>query len=113
MKKEYRAHLLMMTKLIKPFLFILILPVVRAVLQYIEDGNIEGFVKFEFLVFAIIVAIALLRCLFFRIVCDGEIVVNGNSIQILIAMVIYMAVVIVIGVMYAKRANKSDPKTSP
>ena len=33
---------------------------------------------------------------------------NGNTIQILIAMIIYMAVVIGIGVLYAKRANKSS-----
>lgn len=33
---------------------------------------------------------------------------DGNTIQILIAMVLYMAAVIVIGVVYAKRANKSS-----
>ena len=33
---------------------------------------------------------------------------NGNTLQILIAMVIYMAIVIMIGVFYAKRANKSS-----
>ena len=33
---------------------------------------------------------------------------NGNTLQILIAMVVYMAVVIVIGLVYAKRANKSS-----
>ncbi|MBQ8746433.1 MAG: sodium/proline symporter PutP [Clostridia bacterium] len=33
---------------------------------------------------------------------------NGNTLQILIAMVVYMAAVILIGVFYAKRANKSS-----
>lgn len=33
---------------------------------------------------------------------------NGNTLQILIAMVIYMAAVILIGVVYAKRANKNS-----
>ncbi len=33
---------------------------------------------------------------------------NGNTLQILIAMVIYMAAVILIGVYYAKRANKNS-----
>lgn len=33
---------------------------------------------------------------------------NGNTIQILIAMVIYMAVVIGMGVVYARRANKNS-----
>ncbi|MBQ1210183.1 MAG: sodium:proline symporter, partial [Clostridia bacterium] len=33
---------------------------------------------------------------------------NGNTLQIFIAMVVYMAAVILIGVVYAKRANKSS-----
>ena len=33
---------------------------------------------------------------------------DGNTIQILVAMIIYMAVVIVIGVVFAKKANKSS-----
>ena len=33
---------------------------------------------------------------------------NGNEIQILIAMIVYMAAVIGIGIVYAKRANKSS-----
>ena len=33
---------------------------------------------------------------------------NGQSIQILIAMIIYMAVVIIIGIVFTKRANKSS-----
>ena len=33
---------------------------------------------------------------------------NGNTLQILIAMVVYMAVVILIGLVYARRANKSS-----
>ena len=41
MKKVYRAHPLMILRFIKPFLFILILPVVKAVLQYLIDGKIE------------------------------------------------------------------------
>ena len=32
----------------------------------------------------------------------------GDTIQILIAMVIYMAIVIIIGVAFAKRANKTQ-----
>ena len=33
---------------------------------------------------------------------------NGNTLQILIAMVVYMAAVILIGVFYAKRANQNS-----
>ena len=33
---------------------------------------------------------------------------NGNNLQILIAMIIYMSAVIGIGLVYAKRANRSS-----
>ena len=35
---------------------------------------------------------------------------DSNTIQILIAMVVYMAAVICIGVVYAKKANKKTDK---
>ncbi len=72
MKKEYRAHPLMIAKFIKPFLFVLFLPVIRAVLQYINVGEIEGFLTLEFISFAVITLIAALRCMAFRVVCDGK-----------------------------------------
>lgn len=76
MKKEYRAHPFMIVNFIKPYLFILFLPVIRALLQYIKFNEIEGFVKLEFLVFIIIVLIAALRCFAFRVKC------NKNSVYI-------------------------------
>ena len=38
---------------------------------------------------------------------------DGNTIQILIAMVIYMAIVIAIGLVYAKKANQSSENYFP
>ena len=38
---------------------------------------------------------------------------DGNTLQILIAMVIYMAAVIGIGLVYAKRANKFQSIDAP
>ncbi|MBR4973705.1 MAG: PH domain-containing protein, partial [Clostridia bacterium] len=72
MRKEYRAHPLMMLKFIKPFLFVLLLPIIRAAIQYINLGEINGFFKFEFLVFGVIIAIAALRCMAFRVSCDNQ-----------------------------------------
>ena len=37
-----------------------------------------------------------------------ELFMDGNTTQLLISMVVYMAVVIGIGVLYAKRANKDS-----
>lgn len=72
MRKEYRAHPLMAVNFIKPFLFVLFLPVISAVIQYINDGKIEDFFKFEFAVLGIIIFIAALRCFVFRVSCDGN-----------------------------------------
>ena len=72
MRKEYRAHPLMILKFIKPFLLVLLLPIIRAVLQYINYGEVNGFFKLEFLIFGIITVIAALRCMAFRVSCDQE-----------------------------------------
>lgn len=72
MRKEYRAHPLMILKFIKPFLIVLLLPIIRAVLQYINLGEVNGFFKLEFLAFGIIIAIAALRCMAFRVSCDNK-----------------------------------------
>ena len=51
MKKEYRAHPIMMLSLIKPFLFILILPFIKAILQYFIDKQITDVLEFGMMIF--------------------------------------------------------------
>lgn len=69
MKKEFRAHPLMIIKLIKPFLFVLIFPVIKGVLQYFIKGEVTGVLTLELMAFAAITLIAALRCTSFRLVC--------------------------------------------
>ena len=54
MKKEFKAHPLMIISLIKPFLFILILPVLKGVVQYIIRREVTGVLTLELIAFMII-----------------------------------------------------------
>lgn len=72
MTKEFRAHPLMIIKFIKPILFVLILPIIRAVIQYLKDGTITGFIAFEVLIFGIIFFYGVLSCRAFKIFIDGK-----------------------------------------
>lgn len=46
---EFRAHPTMIFKIIKPYLFVLILPFIRAFIQYITIGKTKGTIFLEFL----------------------------------------------------------------
>jgi len=72
MKKVYRAHPLMIWKFVKPYLFILLLPMLRALLQYLHIGEFYGFVRWEIIFLSLIFAFALLRCCFFKVSCDEK-----------------------------------------
>lgn len=72
MKKEYRAHPIMMLSLIKPFLFILIFPFIKAVLQYFIDKQITDVLEFELIIFVCLSLIAFFRYRSYRICVDGD-----------------------------------------
>ena len=69
MKKEFQAHPLMIIKLIKPFLFVLIFPLLKGVLQYLIKGEVTGVLTLELIAFAVITLVAALRCSSFRLIC--------------------------------------------
>ncbi|MGN0493787.1 MAG: PH domain-containing protein [Acutalibacteraceae bacterium] len=71
MKKEFRAHPIMIINLIKPFLFVLVFPVIKGVVQYFLKGEITGVLTLELIAFAAITLLAALRCTSFRLIC-GE-----------------------------------------
>lgn len=72
MKKEYRAHPLMIFKLLKPFLFILIIPLLKGALQFLIQRRISGVLSFEAVCFCFILAIAVLRWRAFRLTLSGD-----------------------------------------
>ena len=44
---EFRAHPMMFFKIIKPYLFVLIFPFIRAFVQLITSGKTNGFILLE------------------------------------------------------------------
>ena len=59
-KTKFKAHPIIILRLMKPYLFILILPLIRAVIQYFTKGEINGLLALELLAFGFILAIAIL-----------------------------------------------------
>lgn len=73
MKKVYRPHPLMVWRFLKPYLFVLLLPILRAGLQYLRFRRIsDSFFWYELAFFLIILTIAILECISFKVTCDGE-----------------------------------------
>lgn len=62
----------MIISLMKRFLFVLILPVVKGIVQYIIFRRVTGFLTLEIMGFAAIAAAAFLRCRAYRIVCGNK-----------------------------------------
>lgn len=72
MKKIYKPHPLMIIRFLKPFLFVLLLPVIRAPLEYLIKGEINGLLNLEIAAFVVIFLIAIMRFLNFRVICDND-----------------------------------------
>lgn len=72
MKKVFRAHPLMILSFIKPFLFILLIPVIRGVAQYLDSGVVTEILGIEIILFCFITLFAVLRWYFFRLECDEK-----------------------------------------
>ncbi len=72
MKKEYRAHPLMIWSLLKPFLFVLLLPFIKALIRYAAYGELNNILGLEILMVVMLTAIAVARWLAFRISFDGK-----------------------------------------
>ena len=71
-KRTYGAHPLMIVNLVKPFLFVLILPVIKGLLQYLITGRVTGLLSFEITAAVIVLFLAVLRLRAFRVSIDGE-----------------------------------------
>ncbi len=57
-KSVFKAHPIMIVQLIKPYLFILILPIVRAVIQYFTASKTNGLLALEIITLAFIILLA-------------------------------------------------------
>ncbi len=72
MKQEFHAHPFMMLKLMKPFRFVLILPVLKGLLQYWISRKITGVLGLEIVAVSVITLIAALRCRSFRLIISKQ-----------------------------------------
>lgn len=76
-KRTYRAHPIIMLGTVKPFLFVLILPVVKGAVQYILSGRITGILSPSLIAAALVSLIAYFNYRAFCITVDGnQIVIN-------------------------------------
>lgn len=76
-RRVYRAHPAMMISTIRPFLFVLILPVLKGVLQYAATGEVTGVLTLEvFAVLWLLISAALGVRAFCVSVDDGRLVIR-------------------------------------
>ncbi len=76
-KTIFKAHPIMIVRLMKPYLFVLILPLLRALIQYVTNGEIDGLLGLELIAFGFVVAIAVLGWLSISITaCDQYITIK-------------------------------------
>lgn len=70
--KEYKAHPLMIWQLVKPFLFVLIIPLLRGIIQYIMYKQVSGVLPLETFALSVILIIGFMRLKCFKLrVYDG------------------------------------------
>ncbi len=76
-KTTFKAHPVMILRLMKPYLFVLIIPLIRALIQYITKGKINGLLTLEIVAFCFVVAIAVLQWRSISVsVCDEYVTVK-------------------------------------
>lgn len=71
-RTEFKAHPIMIFCLMRPYLFILILPLIRALIQYITKGEINGLLALEIVAFCFVFAAAILRWSSIRIAVNNR-----------------------------------------
>ena len=59
-KQKFKAHPIMIFTLMKPYLFVLILPLIRALVQYLTSKKIDGLLTLEIIAFAAILTVAII-----------------------------------------------------
>lgn len=59
-KTTFKAHPIMIIRLMKPYIFVLILPLIRALIQYATKGEINGLLALELVAFGIVFIMAIL-----------------------------------------------------
>ena len=72
MIKTFKAHPLMIFTFLKPFLFILLIPLFNGIRQYVVYKTYDSILGLELFLFAVIMTIAVLRWRCFSLICDTD-----------------------------------------
>ncbi len=72
MNKTFRAHPLMIFNFLKPFLFVLLIPVVRGLIQYAANGEYDSILYFEIILLLALAVIGFLRWWCFKLILNEE-----------------------------------------
>ncbi len=78
-KNYFKAHPLMLYRFLKPFLFVLVLPLIKGVVQYLMKREVSGVWTLEFIAFGVIFTVALFRTLKFSIKVENGFLTIRNG----------------------------------
>ncbi len=80
MRQEFKAHPLIIFDIIKSFLLILLIPVVRGIIQYLKNGSVTQILGAEIILFSLIVLYGVLRWRKFSLICGEKTVTVRDGI---------------------------------
>ncbi len=80
MKAEFRAHPIMIFERVKPVLLVFLIPLFKAVTQYIKYGKIDDIMGYEFASIAIAAVYSTLSWLAFRITVENNYITIKNGV---------------------------------
>lgn len=72
MSKTFRAHPLMIFNFLKPFLFVLLIPVIQSLIQYAANGEYDSILHLEIVLLIVLFVIGLLRWWCFKLIFNEE-----------------------------------------
>ncbi len=75
-KTTFKAHPIMVPYLMKPYLFVLVLPLIRAIYQYLTTKTVDGLLTLELIAFSLVLSIAYLS---YRAV---SVTISGNRLTV-------------------------------
>lgn len=73
MNKTYKAHPIMMLSFVKPFLFVLVLPLATALIRYLTARKLNNILALEIFCFSFIILLGIARFLAFKIIVSDDI----------------------------------------
>lgn len=74
-KNVFGAHPIMILRVIKPYLFVLVLPLIRALVQYLATGDVNGLLTLEMVAVAFILTAAILGWRSIRITVQDRFII--------------------------------------